>query len=215
MNTPIIIKLGGSLIQHQQDEILPSLGKIIGEFPANHPLLIVPGGGPFADAVRLYGRKFNLKEETCHLMALMAMDQYAFLLQEFIPGSSYTELIPSFPYPVLPHTSAPQILLTSRFFSGVSSAQLPRTWEVTSDSLSAYLAKILNASLLIIVKSTDIDPCVKEPDVDSFFLKLLPLGIPLWFINGKYPERLHRLFHTGRTTGIYLPPNSLTGSINP
>ncbi|MEL7564886.1 MAG: hypothetical protein AAGU27_08380 [Dehalobacterium sp.] len=213
MNTPILIKLGGSLIHHGKGEILHRLGSIIDQLSADHPLLIISGGGPFADTVRRYSEKFALREETCHFMALSAMDQYAFLLQEFIPGSILTNLLNINSWSDLPSAAGPQILVCSGFLGQISSDELPRTWDVTSDSIAAYLAKQWRAASLVVLKSTDIDPRLQEPDVDAFFHHLLPLNMPVWFVNGLYPERLARLLKTGSTKGVYLPVNCLSGSI--
>lgn len=217
MPKSIMLKLGGSLIHQGCGEVLRRIGHIITQDSAEHPLLIVPGGGPFADLVRQYGKQLELREETCHFMALAAMDQYAFILQELIAGSMLTALSPrasTAPVPLI-HPGEPQILLCSRFLNNIPAGDLPRSWEVTSDSIAAYLAQRMNSSMLVIVKSKDIDPALPEPDIDPFFRQLLPLRIPIWFINGLYPERFTRLLQTGSTQGVYLPPNRLCGQFVP
>src|SRR5579859_6000800 len=50
-------------------------------------LLIVPGGGPFADAVREVDRRMGLSNEAAHWMAVLAMDQVAYLIVSKLPGS--------------------------------------------------------------------------------------------------------------------------------
>lgn len=206
MQKPIIIKLGGSLVYKEADQALKPLGNILLSFSATHPLLIVPGGGPFADTVRDYGERLNLSDPTCHFMALLAMDQFAYLLQSFIPGSRLTDLADPVSFHQLCSTSNPQILLCSRYISLVPPEDLPRSWNVTSDSIAAYLAKRLDASLLVLLKSVDIDPEVKEPDIDAYFHAALSPNLPVWFVNGLYPERLAELLETGHTQGIYLGP---------
>lgn len=209
MPTSVLIKIGGSLI-NSKDGILNELGSIMSQYSAQCPVYIVSGGGPFADQVRHYGEKFRLSDETCHFMALSAMDQYAYFLKKFIPNSTLTELND--------RTEAahfapmvPQILLSSHFLRKIPADDLPRSWDVTSDSVAAYLAKRLRVSLFLVIKSTDIDPKIKKPDVDAYFQHLLPLNCPIWFINGLYPERLSRLLQTDATQGITIPPNSLLG----
>jgi len=213
MLKPILLKLGGSLIHHQNINILRQIGEIISQCSTEYPILIVPGGGPFADLVRQYGSKLKLSEQTCHFMALSAMDQYAFLLQEFITGSKLTDLANrEFPIHMMTNSSfQPQILFCSQFCRKLSVNELPRSWDVTSDSIAAYLAKELDCTMLVILKSTDIGLTLREPDVDSFFHQLLPLDMPVWFLNGLYPERLSRLLTTGSTQGIYLPPKKTCG----
>src|ERR671939_240574 len=54
---------------------------------APHPLLVVPGGGEFADAVGDYDRRHALRAETAHRMAILAMDQVGWALADLIPGA--------------------------------------------------------------------------------------------------------------------------------
>lgn len=210
LQKPIIIKLGGSLVYQEDGQALKPLGNILQSCSAKHPLVIVPGGGPFADSVRDYGERLNLSESTCHFMALLAMDQFAYLLQSFIPGSRLTNLADPVSFHQSSFTSSPQILLCSRYISLVPPEDLPRSWNVTSDSIAAYLAKQLDASLLVLLKSVDIDPEVKEPDVDAYFHEALSPNLPTWFLNGLYPERLAELLETGHTRGVYLGPKTST-----
>ncbi|KUO62609.1 MAG: hypothetical protein APF84_02365 [Gracilibacter sp. BRH_c7a] len=208
MKRPIIVKFGGSLLQQDNGDILRSLGSILTQ--AASPLLVIPGGGPFADTVRHYGKQLDLSEETCHFMALTAMDQYAFLLKEFMPGSEIIDLGNPFnPADTLniPTTSAnAKILLCSRFLRQLPSDDLLRSWDVTSDSIAAYLTRKINGAMLVILKSKDINPKLQEPDVDPFFCRLLPLRIPVWFLNGMHPQRLAELLQIGSTQGVYLAP---------
>lgn len=207
---PVIFKLGGSLVHHGNGEIIRRLGDILTAFSTITPLLIVPGGGPFADTVRKFGEQLELGAETCHFMALSAMDQYAFLLRDLIPESRLTDL-----EHMAPADTGLQILLCSRLIGHVPVNDLARSWDVTSDSIAAYLAQRLNSSMLVVIKSKDIDPVFREPDVDAFFQSLLPLPMPVWFINGFYPERVAELLQTGSTRGTFLPPNRFSGQFVP
>ena len=49
--------------------------------------MVIPGGGPFADAVREADLRHRLPPSTAHWMAILAMDQYAELLAAVVPGS--------------------------------------------------------------------------------------------------------------------------------
>ena len=215
MHKTIIIKIGGSLMVQDDGKILRQIGNIISGYSFEHPVLIVAGGGPFADTVRRYGEQFVLSEKTCHFMALSAMDQYAFLLNETISGSVLTDLSNrgSLPTTIFTHPQLPQILLCSAFLRQICANDLPHSWDVTSDSIALYLAKLMDISMLVILKSKDIDLSLQEPDVDPFFQQLLPVNIPVWFLNGLYPERLTHLLQTGTTKGIYLAPNRLCGEL--
>lgn len=229
-----LIKIGGSLVTRDQeyrggklghdnladqgcgpgrlnqDSALRRLGEEIGHLAFAHRLAIIPGGGPFADTVREYGKRLGLSQESCHFMALLAMDQYGYVLKESIPGSRLEvlgtttldrvakEMASGFP-------ASPAIWLCSQLVSRIPAHELPRSWAVTSDSLAAYLARKMKAGLLVLVKSTDVALPLGEPDVDTFFSKLLPLPCPTWIINGHQLGRLTQLLTAGKTTGVMIP----------
>ena len=78
-----VIKVGGSL---GRGTCLPELGARLDELGRRYRLLVVPGGGVFADAVREQDKKFGLRSGTAHWMAILAMDQYGHLLADLMPG---------------------------------------------------------------------------------------------------------------------------------
>ena len=111
-------------------------------------VLIVPGGGRFADAVRDADRRVGLLDEAAHWMAVLAMDQYAYLLASRIPGAVVTEspgeIADAFGARRLP------VLAPSRWLR--TADPLPHTWDVTSDSIAAWVAGALGALQLVLIK---------------------------------------------------------------
>ena len=67
------MKIGGGLLAHQG--CLDVVLAVIADVARERPLLIVPGGGPFADAVRAQDDRLGLSDEAAHWMAVLAMDQ--------------------------------------------------------------------------------------------------------------------------------------------
>jgi aspartokinase-like uncharacterized kinase len=77
---PFIIKIGGSLAGSPHlAEWLHALEAIPGQ------PVVVPGGGPFADAVRTAQGEMGFDDLTAHRMALLAMEQYGLMLAESAP----------------------------------------------------------------------------------------------------------------------------------
>src|SRR5439155_895308 len=77
----IVVKVGGSLFDH------PNLGPALREFVeslAPAEVLLVPGGGPVADAVRELDRVHGLGEEAAHWLALRALGVTRELLRRLI-----------------------------------------------------------------------------------------------------------------------------------
>ncbi len=68
-----VVKIGGGLLAH--DGCLDAVLTVIGEMAREHRLLIVPGGGPFADAVRAQDERLGLSDQAAHWMAVLGMDQ--------------------------------------------------------------------------------------------------------------------------------------------
>ena len=75
MVTLIVLKIGGSLF----DSSKTLLRRVAEE---GLDILVVPGGGAFADVVRdVYG-KCDLSDDAAHWMALLAMDQYGYYMSD-------------------------------------------------------------------------------------------------------------------------------------
>ncbi len=69
-----VVKLGGSVVR---DAALEPWLEVIGD--ARQPIVIVPGGGTLADEVRACQRQLGFADATAHRMALLAMDQLAWM----------------------------------------------------------------------------------------------------------------------------------------
>src|SRR5262245_40258341 len=83
-SSPTFVKVGGSLFD------LPDLGpRLCRWLKDNAPreVLLVPGGGPAANAIRTLDRTHALGEEASHWLALRALAINAALLAALVPGS--------------------------------------------------------------------------------------------------------------------------------
>jgi 5-(aminomethyl)-3-furanmethanol phosphate kinase len=126
-----VVKIGGSLAR---DDSLKALCTALGELSTRHSLLIVPGGGEFADTVRDADRRFGLADATAHRMAILGMEQYGLLLRDLLPEAARNAV-------VMP--------------AGLALDGLPESWEVTSDSIAAWVAGRFGAGRLVLVKQID------------------------------------------------------------
>ena len=76
-----VIKIGGSL--YNSPNLVEWLNTLSGCGSQN--IIIVPGGGPFADQIRVADEQFNLDQELAHYMAVLAMQQYGYLMKSLCP----------------------------------------------------------------------------------------------------------------------------------
>jgi aspartokinase-like uncharacterized kinase len=160
----LVIKLGGGLLPHV--EAFEAVLAAIGEAARTLRLLIVPGGGPFADAVRDVHRQHRLSDSAAHWMAVLAMDQFAHLIASRMPASVIVpgerEIADALAVNQVP------VLAPSQWLREAN--PLPHTWDVTSDSIAAWVAGQVGAPRLVLIKP----PGAAGPLVDPYFARALP-----------------------------------------
>ena len=164
----IVIKLGGSLLAHPGQ--LEAVLAVVRDASAASRLLIVPGGGPFADAVRRVDRDLGLSDDAAHWMAVLAMDQYAHLITSRLTGSALVEDVAEIGFAI----AAAQIpvLAPSRWMRDAD--PLPHTWGITSDSIAAWVAGTIGAERLVVIKP----PGSSAHDVvDDYFHRVCPESV--------------------------------------
>lgn len=140
-----IIKIGGSLLG--SDELMHWL-QLCAHY-GNGQLVIVPGGGIFADAVREAQKRSGCSDAVAHQLAVMAMDQYGELLAGLNPALVRARSELEIAERGWQHRAI--VWLPSAMV--IADDKIPINWHVTSDSLAAWLAKKLNAEHLLLVKS--------------------------------------------------------------
>jgi 5-(aminomethyl)-3-furanmethanol phosphate kinase len=212
-----VVKVGGGLARESGDGALRALCAQIAETGVRHRLLVVPGGGEFADTVRAHDRRFGLRPHTAHWMAILAMDQFGWVLSDLIPGAARCADLGS----VVDHGVSvllPATLLAER-------DPLPESWAVTSDSIAAWVAGAAGASRLVLVKAVaglyrtwppagapiarltvDELAALAPAGVDEHLPAALRVaGVETWVIDGREPARLAELLDGGRTAGTHMP----------
>ncbi|MGH8751291.1 MAG: aspartate kinase [Burkholderiales bacterium] len=139
-----VLKLGGSLYASPH---LPRWLEVIARYGAGR-VVIVPGGGPFADGVRAAQQKWRFSDAAAHRMALLAMEQYAWMLIGMQPGLIAARTVAEIRN-ISSNKNIP-VWLPSVMVAG--NTAIAETWDVTSDSLAAWLATQLGATQLLLVK---------------------------------------------------------------
>jgi aspartokinase-like uncharacterized kinase len=149
-----VIKVGGSLAG--TGRLQPAVALIES---ARVPVIVVPGGGPFADSVRALQQTLKFDDATAHRLAMLAMHQMAEMIvawgRRFRIAQTLGEISA-----ILEQGNLP-VWAPLRMISGDTS--IPADWSATSDALAARLAEIVGGRLLLL-KSVDVD---KDADLDG------------------------------------------------
>jgi 5-(aminomethyl)-3-furanmethanol phosphate kinase len=160
----LVVKIGGSLYN------TPELKKwlhCLKNYSQQQSILIVPGGGPFADQVRTAQNLHHFDDKQAHHMAILAMAQFALLIKGIEPQCQLFH----YPNNKMP-SSALSVWLPDERLLAIN--ELAQNWSVTSDSLALWLAQQLQADELIMIKraqnmSNSIADLVNKHVLDSSF----------------------------------------------
>ena len=201
---PVVVKLGGSLFGGDGSAGRAWLDIVV---RAAAPVVVVPGGGGFAEAVRGEQRRLGLSDAVAHRMALLAMHQTALAVVDMQP--------------------APRRLIVADSARGIEEAlargrvpvwvplpmtdrdsDIPEDWSITSDGLAAWLAIRIGARHVALVKSCAVQPdatAAKLADtgsVDRWFARRVANGTIPWSVLGPGDEtRLAALVGGERQSG--------------
>jgi 5-(aminomethyl)-3-furanmethanol phosphate kinase len=158
-----VVKLGGSFAtSHHLKSWLAAMSECAGD------VVLVPGGGPFADAVRTTQAEMGFDDEAAHRMALLAMEQYGCAIIAIAAGLSAraaglragaagliirADLVPADSGAAIGRALADgkvPVWQPSRMV--LAATDVPWSWDVTADSLAAWLAGELGAENILLVK---------------------------------------------------------------
>jgi probable H4MPT-linked C1 transfer pathway protein len=166
-----VIKLGGSLLANPAE--WRAAIATIATTEADR-IVIVPGGGPFADQVREIDAQLALTDSAAHWMAIAGMDQHA----EMIATAHDRLLRVVDEAGVWTAHAGGEVPVIAPLQWLRAADPLPHAWDVTSDSIAAWLAGELGAARLILIKPAGISG---PSSVDSYFMTALPAHLP-WLV---------------------------------
>jgi 5-(aminomethyl)-3-furanmethanol phosphate kinase len=140
---PTVVKLGGSFafspeLRDWIKAILVHAGRFV----------IVPGGGPFADTVRMAQGQMRFDDRTAHRMALLAMEQYGHAIASMSKRLQLADSVEAVRQGL--STGKVPVWLPTRMV--LADTAISQSWDVTSDSLAAWLAGRIGAERLVLVK---------------------------------------------------------------
>jgi aspartokinase-like uncharacterized kinase len=193
----ILYKLGGSLLS--QPDLVPRLRAVLEQpvsFDSSWPgtelvkPLIVVGGGPVADAVRDWDKIHQLGDERAHDLALRSMSFNAHLITALLQNARVVASRAEADRAWLDGKIA--VLDATAFVDHeeqVTGNLLPRSWDITSDSIAASVALRWPAAALVFLKSValpaelDLPTAAKQGLVDPYLPNLAARLCPIGWAN--------------------------------
>ncbi len=116
-------------------------------------IVIVPGGGPFADRVRNLQLQWQFSDAIAHRMAILAMHQYGLMLTGLSSQFECLETVEAIKERLY---YSMRSIVWMPCHEELQQDQVVASWDVSADSLAAWLCVKLNADRLILVKAADL-----------------------------------------------------------
>jgi 5-(aminomethyl)-3-furanmethanol phosphate kinase len=180
-----VLKLGGSLAESGR---LTAILRILAG--ARTPVLVVPGGGTFADAVRVAQADVGFSDAVAHRMSILAMHQAAHMLSGLEPRLAPVETMAAMGRML----AAGRIPVWLPLRLCERDANIPADWSVTSDGLAARLAERLGRAPVVLVKScavasgSTLRHLARSGTVDPTFVTIVERARLTWRVLGAGDE---------------------------
>jgi aspartokinase-like uncharacterized kinase len=147
MTLPCVVKVGGSLLDLL--DLAERLQRVVERVRHDgHTPVLLAGGGRRVDAIRVRDRQLGLDPQTAHDLALEAMTHNARILARLLEAHLTADFDSR-------DSSGHKLMVVDpkRWLERDEQRHgnpLPRTWDVTSDTIAARLALRLDAPLLLL-----------------------------------------------------------------
>ncbi|MCH2201861.1 MAG: hypothetical protein MK102_07815 [Fuerstiella sp.] len=174
-----VVKLGGSLLDLK--DLTDRLIAVVADF--YNPVVVV-GGGPAADRVRQWHEQGVVDSSEAHQLSIAAMSFNAINLacsdRRMCLVSSQDEATAAGQRGEVPLIDCLRVLQAEQE-SNLQLPAIPVSWDVTSDSISAWLAQAWGGELCLL-KSVDAGPNPAE-HLDGWFLSAFSNRAQLTWLN--------------------------------
>jgi 5-(aminomethyl)-3-furanmethanol phosphate kinase len=180
----IVVKVGGGLLAHVEHFL--SVLVTINSAARGRQLLVVPGGGPFADAVRDVDRRLQITGDAAHWMAVLAMDQYAYAIADRLGNSAIVEDRAA----IAAALDARRVPVLAPYRWLREADPLPHSWDVTSDSIAAWVAGEVGARRLVLIKPPGALRGGRDL-VDAHFSHAVPTGLEVITLGAEQTDAFH------------------------
>ena len=195
----MIVKLGGGVaVAPQLRKWLAAVAQGAGR------VVLVPGGGLFADAVRAAQAAMGFDDKTAHALALAAMRQYGLALCALHPALTQAET----PRAIAATMHAGRVPVWLPETMALADSGVAASWDVTSDSLALWLAAELGARMTVLIKQVRPAPATASAlSADGVVDRAFPAfyaaaRIPAYVAGPGDADALGAILGTGQLLGL-------------
>jgi len=148
--TSVIFKIGGKILENFED-LNSTISQLTQLYDKGRiqKIILIPGGGTLANFIRKVYSELNFTEELAHWMGVISMNYNGIELSKKFPDLDIIEDINS----LKKIDKSLCIFLPYLFLKEIN--RLPHSWDVTSDSITLFLAKELELPHCFLIKDID------------------------------------------------------------
>ena len=145
-----IFKIGGKILENSAN-LKSTLSQLIQLFEEKilQKIIIIPGGGSFANFVRRLDEDLQIGDDLAHWYAIYSMNYNGIILNEKYPNIEIIENLKII-------QESKQIFCVFLPYNFLRKDDfLPHNWDVTSDAIALYVASKLEISQCFLIKNID------------------------------------------------------------
>ena len=145
-----VFKIGGKILENSNN-IKSTISQLtqLYEEKILHKIIILPGGGSFANFVRSLDKDLHIGDDLAHWIAIYSMNYNGIILKRKYPDLETIEELKTF-------QDAKQMFCIFLPYSFLREDDtLPHNWDVTSDSIALYVANKLKLNRCFLIKNID------------------------------------------------------------
>jgi 5-(aminomethyl)-3-furanmethanol phosphate kinase len=154
----LVVKIGGSLAETGR---LKEMLELIA--CAKRPVVVVPGGGSFAQKVRDLQNALRFDDTSAHRLAMLGMHQMAEVYFTMDPRFAAADSLDGIARQIA--VGLTPVWMPLQMCQ--SDPEIPADWTITSDGLAARLAERMGGAPLVLLKSVDVPPTATAADLAS------------------------------------------------
>ncbi|MHA1461308.1 MAG: amino acid kinase family protein, partial [Promethearchaeota archaeon] len=145
-----IFKIGGKILENSKN-IESTVSQLTQLYEKNvlQKIILIPGGGSYANFIRKIDEELKLGDDLAHWMAVYSMNYNGIELNRKYPNLECIEELNTF-------QDAQKIFCVFLPYNYLrNNDTLPHSWDVTSDSIALYVANELNLNQCFLIKDVE------------------------------------------------------------